>query len=293
MHESRFSVGNVEIIGITDIEVDFPMPLTQVFPHVPVDAWAPYRERYPEVFPRPDTWHPHFGGFLMRSQGRTILVDTGMGSSATNPGAVEMFTGGQDGHLIEELQSVGVRPEDIDTVFFTHLHPDHVGWNLTQGDGDARATFPQARYVTHEADWNAFKRPEVQANFPFPFWQETLGPLEALGVLDLLSGEQALTGEITAIPTPGHTPGSMSLSIASGRERALIIGDVVTNPAQVTETDWVFAFDMEPDVAVQTRKQMIDRAEADEALVIACHFPSPGHGRLIRLEGRRYWQGGL
>jgi glyoxylase-like metal-dependent hydrolase (beta-lactamase superfamily II) len=57
-----------------------------------------------------------------------------------------MFTGGQDGHLIEELQSVGVRPEDIDTVFFTHLHPDHVGWNLTQGGGDARATFPQARY---------------------------------------------------------------------------------------------------------------------------------------------------
>jgi glyoxylase-like metal-dependent hydrolase (beta-lactamase superfamily II) len=293
MPESRFSVGNVEIIGITDIEVDFPMPLTQVFPDVPLEAWAQYQERYPEVFPRPDTWHPHFGGFLIRSQGRTILVDTGMGSSATNPGAVEMFTGGQDGHLMEELQSVGVRPEDIDTVFFTHLHPDHVGWNLTQGGGDARATFPQARYVTHEADWNAFQRPEVQANFPFPFWQETLGPLEALGVLDLLSGEQALTGEITAIPTPGHTPGSMSLSIASGNERALIIGDVVTNPAQVTETDWVFAFDMEPDIAVQTRKQMIDRAEADAALLIACHFPAPGHGRLIRLEGRRYWQGGM
>jgi glyoxylase-like metal-dependent hydrolase (beta-lactamase superfamily II) len=293
MPESRFSVGNVEIIGITDIEVDFPMPLTQVFPNVPLEAWAQYQQRYPEVFPRPDTWHPHFGGFLIRSQGRTILVDTGMGSTATNPGAIEMFTGGQDGHLMQELQSVGVWPEDIDTVFFTHLHPDHVGWNLTQVGDDTRATFPQARYVTHEADWNAFKRPEVQANFPFPFWQETLGPLETMGVLDLLSGEQVLTGEITAIPTPGHTPGSMSLSIASGSERALIIGDVVTNPAQVTETDWVFAFDMEPDRAVQTRKQMIDRAETDDALLIACHFPAPGHGRLIRLEGRRYWQAGI
>jgi glyoxylase-like metal-dependent hydrolase (beta-lactamase superfamily II) len=269
------------------------MPLTQVFPQVPVEAWTPYQQRYPEVFPRPDTWHPHFGGFLIRSQGRTILVDTGMGSTATNPGAVAMFTGGQDGHLLEELRSVGIRPEDIDTVFFTHLHPDHVGWNLTQGGGETRATFPQARYVAHEADWNAFKRPEVQESFPFPFWQTTLGPLEGLGVLDLLSDEQALTGEIIAIPTPGHTPGSMSLSITSGSERALIIGDVVTNPAQVTETDWVFAFDMEPDRAVQTRKQMIDRAEADDALLIACHFPAPGHGRLIRLEGRRYWQGGI
>ena len=79
MPESRFSVGNVEIIGITDIEVDFPMPLTQVFPQVPVEAWTQYQARYPEVFPRPDTWHPHFGGFLIRSQGRTILVDTGRG----------------------------------------------------------------------------------------------------------------------------------------------------------------------------------------------------------------------
>jgi glyoxylase-like metal-dependent hydrolase (beta-lactamase superfamily II) len=292
MPDSRFAVGNVEIVGLTDIEVDFPMPLTQLFPDVPAAAWAAYQQRYPAVFPQPDTWHPHFGGFLLRSQGRTILVDTGMGSSATNPGAVAAFTSGADGHLLEDLHAVGVRPEDVDTVFFTHLHPDHVGWNLTQGGSQARATFPRARYVTHQADWNAFKTPEVQGHFPFPFWEETLGPLERLGVLDLLSGERALTGEITAIPTPGHTPGSMSLAIVSGGQRALIIGDITTNPAQVTEPDWVFAFDMDPALAVQTRHQIIDRAEAEEALLIACHFPHPGHGRLVRLAGRRYWQGG-
>jgi glyoxylase-like metal-dependent hydrolase (beta-lactamase superfamily II) len=178
-------------------------------------------------------------------------------------------------------------------VFLTHLHPDHVGWNLRPGGGPAQATFPRARYLTHQADWAAFQSPEVQGHFPFPYWQETLGPLETLGVLELLTGEQALTGEITAIPTPGHTPGSMGLAMVSGGQRALIIGDVTVNPAQVTEPDWVFAFDMDPAQAVQTRKQMIERAEAEEALLIACHFPHPGHGRLVRLEGRRYWQGGL
>ena len=293
MPESTFSVGNVEIVGLTDIELEFPMPLSQLFPNVPLAAWAPYQQRYPEAFPRPDTWRPHFGGFLLRSQGRTILVDTGMGSTVTNPGAVAMFTGGADGHLLEELQTLGVRPEDIDTVFLTHLHPDHVGWNLRPGGGLAQATFPRARYLTHRTDWEAFQSPEVQGRFPFPYWQETLGPLEALGVLELLSGEQALTGEITAIPTPGHTPGSMGLAIVSRGQRALIIGDVTVNPAQVTEPDWVFAFDMDPVQAVQTRKRMIERAEAEEALLIACHFPHPGHGRLVRLEGRRYWQGGL
>lgn len=292
MPESRLAVGNVEIVGITDIEVDFPIPLSDLFPDVPSQAWEPHQERYPEVFPRPDTWHPHFGGFLLRSQGRTILVDTGLGSRATNPGAVEMFAGGADGHLIEDLQAAGVSPDDVDTVFFTHLHPDHVGWNLGRANGGPQATFPEARYVTHQADWNAFKTPEVQEAFPFPFWEETLEPLETLGVLDLLSGEKALTSEITAIPTPGHTPGSMSLAIVSGEERALIIGDVTVNPAQVTEPGWKFAFDMDPDLAVEERTKIIDRAESEDALLIACHFPHPGHGRLIRAEGRRYWQGG-
>ncbi len=293
MPESRFFVGNVEIVGLTDIEVDFPMPLTQLFPNVPLADWTPYQQRHPEVFPRQDTWRPHFGGFLLRSEGRTILVDTGIGSAVTNPGTVAMFTGGVDGRLLEELQDVGVSHEDIDTVFLTHLHPDHVGWNLRPGSGSAEATFPRARYLMHQADWDAFKTPEVQEHFPFAFWEETIAPLEPLGVLELLSDEQVLTSEITAIPMPGHTPGSMGLEIVSGGQRALIIGDYATNPAQVTEPEWVFAFDMDPTQAAQTRKQIIDRAEAENALLIACHFPQPGHGRLIRLEGRRYWQRGI
>jgi len=151
MAEGKLSVGNVEILGLTDIEPDFPMPLTQLFPDVPLEAWAPHQQRFPEAFPRPDTWRPHFGGFLLRSEGRTILVDTGIGSTATNPGTVAAFCGGVDGRLMDELRAAGVSPEDVDIVFLTHLHPDHVGWNLTLTGGTARATFPRARYVAHEA----------------------------------------------------------------------------------------------------------------------------------------------
>ena len=92
MPESKLSVGNVEILGITDMDVDFPIPLTQLFPDVPLEAWALYKQRYPEVFIGTDHWRVHFGGFLLRSQGRTILVDTGLGSNATNPGAVAAGT---------------------------------------------------------------------------------------------------------------------------------------------------------------------------------------------------------
>jgi glyoxylase-like metal-dependent hydrolase (beta-lactamase superfamily II) len=166
-----------------------------------------------------------------------------------------------------------------------------VGWNLMQGGANPRATFPRAKYVIHQADWDTFKRPEVQASFPFQYWEETLAPLERLGALELLSGEQALTGEITAVPTPGHTPGHMSLAIVSGGQRAFILGDVAIHPAQVTETDWAVIFEMDQQLAAQMRRQVFDRIEAESSTLVACHFPAPGFGRLVRLEGRRYWQG--
>ena len=285
MPGSKLSVGNVEVTALTDIELEFP--LSDLFPNIPAEAWAPYRQRYPESFSGPDKCHIHFGGYLLRSQGRTILVDTGLGSSATNPDAVATFAGGTDGRLLDELQAVGVRPEDVDTVFFTHLHPDHVGWNLSREGEAPRLTFPRARHLAHQADWDAFKKPEVHGAFPFKFWEETTGPLEALGVLDLLSGEHALTSEITAVHTPGH----MSVAIVSQGERAMIMGDVAGLPAQVTETDWCHVFEMDPAETDRTRRWLFDRLEAENAIMVTCHYPPPGYGRLVRVEGRRYWQG--
>ena len=96
---------------------------------------------------------------------------------ATNPGTVSAFAGGTDGRLLDELQAAGVSPGDVDTVFLSHLHPAHVGWNLTQAGGSP--TFPSVRYVFHQADWEIFG---------LTFWEETLAPLESHGVIDFLAG---------------------------------------------------------------------------------------------------------
>ena len=218
-------------------------------------------------------------------------MNSGIGSSTSNPGMVANLNNGVDGKLLAELQSAGVAPGDVNTVFFTHLHPDHVGSNLSQEGGRIRATFSGARYVVHQADWDAFGSKEVQDIFPFSFWDETLAPLEGLGVLDLITGEQAMTSEVTAIPTPGHTPGHMSLLINSGGERAVIMGDVAIHPAQVTENDWRFAFELDQPLANQTRREFFGRLEREDLTVAACHFPAPGFGKIVRFEGRRYWQG--
>ena len=113
MPESKLSIGNVEILALTDQQVvDLSaFPLDQLFPGVPAEAWAPYQQRYPEVFNGPDVWRNHDGCCLLRSQGRTILVDTGSGSAITNPGWVNAMLGGVDGRLMAELEASGCAPK--------------------------------------------------------------------------------------------------------------------------------------------------------------------------------------
>ena len=289
MPGATISVGNVEITAVHDNEG--ALPLSMVFPGVDAELWVPYQEKYPECFKgdNNEIIAAHFDCYVIRSEGRTILVDTGLGTMATNPGSVALFAGGVDGRLLSDLEEAGVNKDDIDTVFLTHLHPDHVGWNVNNDGPSPVPTFPNAKYVFHQDDWEAFRPPRDSEVFGLTFWEETLAPLETAGVTEPLTGEQVITSEITAILTPGHTPGSMSLAIDSGGQKALVMGDVFHGPAQVSEPSWVFAFDADPDTAVQTRNRILDRAQAENAIMAMCHLS--GFGRIVLQEGRRYWQG--
>ena len=90
--------------------------------------------------------------------------------------------------------------------------------------------------------------------------------------------------------SPGHTPGHICVRISSGGQQALILGDVVVHPAQVTEAEWQFAFDMDPEVAVTTRKRILGQMELEGVTGLQCHFPNPGFGLVARTSGRRHWQ---
>jgi glyoxylase-like metal-dependent hydrolase (beta-lactamase superfamily II) len=286
MPEGKLRVGEVEILGVSDATVDYPWPLAELFPGASAADWEVYRARYPATFAGPTGWRSDYTCYLLRSPGRTVLVDTGMGPSDA-PLAVAFGTAGR---LLDKLAAAGVRPEDVQTVILGHLHPDHVGWNVRPHAGQYRLTFPRARYVAHRADWEAFHRPEVQAHFPFAFVEQTISPLAHLGALELIDGDRALTPEVQLLHTPGHTPGHLSTLISSGAERALIWGDVAIHPAQVTEPDWNVMFDMDGEAARATRRAVLDRVEREGLTVAARHFPEPGFGRVVRLEGRRYWQ---
>ena len=286
MSDFALKVGGVEIIALSDMNLPFPMPLTQLFPTAPADAWTSYMERYPDAFDG-DHMLIEIGCYLVRSQGRTILIDTGYGE-----GPLEAI-GGRRGELMDDLTAKGIRPDEIDTVFISHLHSDHVGWNVVERDGKLTPAFPNARYVAHQADLDHFRRPDIQAASTFPFMDRCVETIVNLGIFDTLTEDTDLTAEVRALHTPGHTPGHMSILVSSGGEEALIQGDVLVHPAQVTEDDWNCHFDHDWPLSTDTRRKMLADVEAKATPVISCHFPAPGFGTVRRREGRRYWQVGL
>ena len=285
MANLKMNVGNVEIVALSDMNVIFPTPMDEAWPKVPLSAWPAYRERYPDTFSDDGLMRLEIGCYLVRSQGRTILIDTGYG-----PGPIESV-GGRRGELMDDLASKSINPQDVDTLFLSHLHVDHVGWNTTEQGGRLVPTFPNARYVAHQLDLIHFQKPEVRAEDPY--MDRFVDPLVDQGVFDTLSEDTDLTDEVRAIHTPGHTPGHMSVMVSSQGQKALIQCDVFIHPAQVTEEDWSPFFDNDPDVATATRGKVLDQVEADGTPMISCHFPLPGFGRVIRYEGKRYWQAGL
>ena len=286
MAEFTLNVGGVEIVALSDMSLAFPTPLPQLFPGTEAEDWEPYRGRYPDTF---DGEHVliEIGCYLVRSEGRTILIDTGYGE-----GPIESI-GGRRGELLDDLAAKGVSPEEVDMVFISHLHSDHVGWNVVERGGELVPAFPNARYVAHQSDLDHFRRPEVQDALPFPFMDRCVESIVGMGLFDALTEDTDLTPEVRAVHTPGHTPGHMSVLVRSRGEWALIQGDVVVHPAQVTEDDWNCIFDYDWPLSTQTRRRLLDDVETQGTPVVSCHFPAPGFGMVRRSGGRRYWEVGL
>ena len=267
MPDYKINVGNAEVLSVTD-GAD-RAPASTLFPNVTASAW----DAYPGLVGDDGKLDINFGSFVIRSQGKTILVDTGWGKE-------------YPGKLMDELSEKGVSTEEIDIVAFTHLHIDHVGWNITEGNGVPRLTFPNAKYYIPKVDYEFFNE-DLETN---SYMTSQVNPLESLGALELIESDTALTSEVTMVSTPGHTPGHMSLGILSDGQRGYILGDVINVASQANETHWEIIFDNDHALARETRERVLERLETDGSVIGMGHYTMPSFGRLLRKEGRRLWQ---
>jgi len=279
MPQHVMKVGNVEIVALLDTSAK--VPCSMVFPAVGHDDWA----RHAEHLEDGDNLPLSISSYLVRGAGKTVLVDTGIGAKD------RPFFG--NGRLPDALAEAGVQPGDIDLVLATHIHIDHVGWHTTKR-GDAWVpTFPRAKHIFNRAEYDYFTAPAVAADPQFPWVADCVLPLRDAAEVELVGDEAAVTPEITLLPSPGHTPAHTSFLVQSAGESALILGDVAHNPAQITEPGWQPIFDMDPAQASATRAALAQRIQEQGWRLVAGHFAHPGFGRVVLVEGKRYWRGGL
>lgn len=213
------------------------------------------------------------GCFLVRDGERTVLIDAGIGP-VENP----LFHGGD---LPAGLEAAGARPGDIDLVMCTHLHLDHVGWVLREG----ALTFPNATVRFGSQDIEQFLGDPFSAQNT----RQMIDALTAAGRLDPIEHDGEIAPGISTVHAPGHTLGHRCVVLSSGDQRAFLLGDAVTCPIQLEEAEWEAMSDVDKALAKRTREALWRELEGTETIAVAAHFPGLRFGRILRGEGKRYF----
>jgi len=189
------------------------------------------------------------------------------------------------GRLLQNLASAEIKPEDIDTILITHAHPDHL-WGVANAS-DTERTFPNAEYVIGEAELNFWMQPQhplASDAFWAGIYRQNMKTIAAIkDRIRTVKPDGEVVPGITAIATPGHTPGHTSVQIASGSNQLLCTADVVGNRAVAFHhPDWRGGFDLDLDQGAKTRRTFLDRCAGEKVMVSTYHLPFPGVGHVVR-----------
>ncbi|MEU8921984.1 MBL fold metallo-hydrolase [Kitasatospora sp. NPDC048545] len=290
----RIVLGDVEIIRVLEFQGPFA-PAEVIVPGLGEPDWNDA-----DAALAPEHYDPASGAYIgalqtwvVRSGGRTVLVDTGVGNGRERP-ATPMFHRREGSFPDLLLAAAGVRPEEVDVVVNTHLHADHVGWNTTEEDGTWVPTFPNAEYYLPAADRAFFDpaagHPARSGGVVDPtLWTEwdlvfgdSVAPVLAAGQAVEWSGSLRLDAALVLEEAPGHTPGSSVLRLESGGERAVFVGDLMHSPVQLAHPACSSCFCLDPARAAASRLRVLERAAREGELVIPAHFAGAGAARISR-----------
>jgi glyoxylase-like metal-dependent hydrolase (beta-lactamase superfamily II) len=219
--------------------------------------------------------------FVVRTPDLTLLVDTCIGNDKDRGGRrpFHMLRTG----FLDTLRAAGVEPEAVDVVICTHLHVDHVGWNTRLIDGRWVPTFPRARYLFARREWEHWSSEDEEGTRRI--MADSVAPVLDAGLADLVSMDHRISDEIWLEPTPGHTPGHVSVRLASGGDDAVMTGDLMHHPVQIAEPTWQTTFDSDPDEAIKTRRGFCERYGDRPVTVLGTHFHDPTAGRIVSAGG--------
>ncbi|WP_410566274.1 MBL fold metallo-hydrolase [Amycolatopsis sp. cmx-4-61] len=286
------NLGDVEITRVVEWQGPIaPMPV--LFPDLDRHPWRTDDRLTPHFWnPATDDYLAAVQTWVLRSEGKVILVDTGVGNHKERPYMPPWRHRDED--FLGRLATAGVRPQDVDLVVNTHIHADHVGWNTRLVDRAWVPTFPNATYLIARPDfeyWNP--RHDIPKHGSVNginsrlangnTFEDSIDPVHEAGQTLLWEGRtHRVDGNLSLELAPGHTPGSAIVRLESGTDRAFFVGDVVHTPAQFAHPGCDTCLSENQAEAAGSRMRVLAEAADRNALVIPAHFPGAGAAEIRR-----------
>lgn len=222
--------------------------------------------------------------FLLQIGGLNILIDTCIGEHKERPRRSEWHQR-EAGSYLATLAGAGLRPEDVDVVFCTHLHADHVGWNTRLEGGRWVPTFPNARYIVGREELSHWQAEEMAApgSHNHGAYADSVLPIVESGLCETVEDGFELVSGMRVVSLFGHSPGQIGLDMdcRNGRH-ALFCGDTFHSPAQVFQPEWSSRFCYDGEAAARLRQDLLERSAEDGALLLPAHIRNAHGMRILR-----------
>jgi glyoxylase-like metal-dependent hydrolase (beta-lactamase superfamily II) len=269
----KWKIGDVTVTKVKEVELPglrFLIPecipenlnkLPWLAPHFVNENWKPMASIHT---------------LIVESQDQKILVDTCLGNDKQL--AMEPWCN-RSGPFLQDITDAGHPKDSIDKVLCTHLHPDHIGWNTMLKNDKWVPTFENAQYIFGRVEWDHFRALEDDTNRIMR--EQSVQPIVDADIHTLVETDYKITDEVWLEPTPGHTPGHVSVRIKSDGKEAVISGDCMHHPSQMAHPEWKCTFDNDAEQAQTTRRDFCRRFADIPTLVIGTHFAGPTAGHIV------------
>ena len=281
----KWQIGKIKVTRIQ--EVVFP-EFSDVIPAVTQELVKEIKWLYPHFVTADGHLSLSIHSLIVETPTHKLVVDTCIGDGRDRMPMEGMHM--LSTNYMRDMQAEGYQPEDMDFVLCTHLHVDHVGWNTRLIDGKWVPTFPNAKYIMGKKDLDFWGSIDADTDIDFmqvqrQVFEDSLMPVINAGLAQPVEAPEVVCDGVRLISTPGHTPGHVSVVLESAGETGLITGDFIHHPIQFHDPTLVSPFDVDNEMAIQTRRKIFGEYADTPTLIIGTHFAGPTAGTLVSENG--------
>ena len=281
----KWQIGKIKVTRIQ--EVVFP-EFSDVIPAVTQELVKEIKWLFPHFVTADGHLSLSIHSLIVETPTDKIVVDTCIGDSRDRMPMEGMHM--LSTNYMRDMQAEGYQPEDMDFVLCTHLHVDHVGWNTRLVDEKWVPTFPNAKYIMDKKDLDFWGSIDADTDIDFmqvqrQVFEDSLMPVINAGLAQPVDAPSIICDGVRLISTPGHTPGHVSVVLESEGQTGLITGDFIHHPIQFHDPALVSPFDVDNEMAIETRRRIFGEYADTPTLIIGTHFAGPTAGTLVTENG--------